>query len=65
MSAGSKRAILEKTNGVDDLRRSVNSNKKKTFTSTASDKVLTHLREKYGNVSNGINTLVLKDMGEL
>lgn len=63
----SKRDILKKTMGmgIEDVKRSVQSNERKRFQSTASDKVLKHLKEKYGTVANGINTLALKDMGEL
>ena len=61
----SKRDILKKTMSAGDLKRSVESNERKRFQSTASDKVLKHLKEKYGTVANGINILSLKDMGEL
>lgn len=61
----SKRAILKKTMGVEDLKRSVESNERKRFNSTASDKVLKYLKKTYGTVANGINILALKDMGEL
>ena len=65
MSNLDKRAVLKKSNGVEDLKRSVNSNERKRFQSTASDRVLKHLKDKYGTVANGINILALKDMGEL
>jgi hypothetical protein len=60
-----KRDMVAKTQGVEDLKRSVESNQRKRFQSTASEKVLKYLKEKYGTVANGINTLALKDMGEL
>lgn len=60
-----KRCILKKTMNVGDLKRSVKSNERKRFQSTASERVLKHLKEKYGTVANGINILALKDMGEL
>jgi len=61
----SKREILKKTMGIEDVKRSVESHKRERFQSTASEKVLKHLKKKYGTVANGINVLTLKDMGEL
>lgn len=50
---------------VADLKRDVESNFKKRVQTTMSDKVKKYLKEQYGNVSEGINILALKDMGEL
>lgn len=61
----SKRDILKKTMGVEDLRRNVESNDRKSRNSRVSDKVHKHLKDKYGSYSSGINILALKDMGEL
>ena len=63
----SKKEILAATigAGVEDLKRSVTSNSRKSRNSRVSDKVHSYLTDKYGTYSNGINTLALKDMGEL
>ena len=61
----SKKDILKKTMGIEDVKRSVLDHNRGRFQSTASEKVLKHLKSKYGTVANGINTLALKDMGEL
>jgi len=65
VSNESKRDILKKTEIVDELKRSVKSNDRNSRNSRVSDRVHNHLKEKYGSYSNGINTLALKDMGEL
>ncbi len=62
MDKVANRAIIK---NVSQLKRSVESNERKRLSTTVSDKVKKHLKNKYGTVSNGINTLGLKDMGEL
>lgn len=60
-----KNDIFERTSQVDELRRSVESNDKKAFTSMASQKVLSYLKKQFGTVSAGITVLALRDMGEI
>ena len=50
---------------LNDLRESVNSNDKERSNVMISKKVKKYLKDKYGTTSAGINTLALKDMGEL
>lgn len=61
----SKRDILAKTMGVEDLKRNIEASTRKSRNSRVSDKVHKHLTDKFGSYSNGINVLALKDMGEL
>ena len=63
----SKKDILKRTMGADieDVKRSVKSNERRSRNSRVSNKVWDFLTNKYGSYSNGINTLALKDMGEL
>ena len=50
---------------VAELKEAVESHARKRCNTMMSDKVKNWLKDNYGTTANGINTLALKDMGEL